>query len=126
ISAHAVSLGGWGDFGIDAYGAPDARFVVRENGRVGIGTPFPDNILSVNGSADKVGGGSWGTFSDRRLKDLKGGYSSGLAEVLRINPVRYRYKDQNGMGINDREDHVGLVAQEIQKVIPEAVSENSK
>ena len=122
----AASFGGWGDFGIDAPGIVNGRFLVKENGRVGIGTASPDNTLSVNGSADKTGGGSWGTFSDRRLKDLNGSYTSGLSEVLRINPVRYHYKDLNGMDIHDREEHVGLVAQEIQKVIPEAVTENSK
>ena len=124
--AFAASFGGWGDFGIDAPGIVNGRFVVKEIGRVGIGTASPDNTLSVNGSADKTGGGSWGTFSDRRLKDLNGNFTSGLNQVLRINPVRYRYKDKNGMDIHDREEHVGLVAQEIQKVIPEAVTENSK
>jgi hypothetical protein len=81
---------------------------------------------SVNGSADKIGGGSWGTYSDRRLKDLDGSFVSGLSQVLRINPVRYRYKEENGMGIHDSEEHIGLVAREVQSVIPEAVSENSK
>ena len=107
-------------------GIVNGRFVVKESGRIGIGTASPDNTLSVNGSADKTGGGSWGTFSDRRLKDLKGTYTSGLSQVLRISPVRYRYKDQNAMDIHDREEHIGLVAQEIQKVIPEAVTENGK
>jgi len=45
---------------------------------------------------------------------------------MKINPVRYRYKADNAMGIRDQEEHVGLVAQEVQKVIPEAVTENSK
>jgi len=93
---------------------------------VGINTDSPDQDLSVNGSADKPGGGSWGTFSDRRLKDLDGSFNSGLNQILKINPVRYRYKDDNGMGIRDHEEHVGVVAQEIQKAIPEAVTENSK
>ena len=30
------------------------------------------------------------------------------------------------MGIHDAEEHIGLVAQEVQKAIPEAVTENSK
>jgi len=93
---------------------------------VGIGTTAPDNLLSVNGSADKPGGGSWGTFSDRRLKTLDGSFRSGLEQILKINPVFYRYKAGNEMGIRDREEHVGVVAQEIQKAIPEAVTENSK
>jgi hypothetical protein len=36
---------------------------------VGIGTTTPDNLLTVNGSAGKPGGGSWGTFSDGRFKN---------------------------------------------------------
>ncbi|MBK6821256.1 MAG: hypothetical protein IPG85_17320 [Bacteroidetes bacterium] len=32
------------------------------SGKVGIGTSFPTSKLSVNGTADKPGGGSWGTF----------------------------------------------------------------
>jgi len=93
---------------------------------VGIGTTAPDNMLTVNGSADKPGGGSWGTYSDRRLKNLNGSYSSGLSQVLRINPIRYRYKADNAMGIHDTDEHIGVVAQDVQKVIPEAVTENSK
>ena len=122
----AGSFGGYGDFSIDASGFVSGRLVVKENGNVGIGTATPDNKLSVNGSADKTGGGSWGTFSDRRLKDLDGSFVSGLSQVLRINPVRYRYKEENGMNIHDSEEHIGLVAQEVQSVIPEAVTENSK
>lgn len=122
----AASFGGWGDFGIDAPGNPSARFVVKENGRVGIGTASPDALLSVNGIADKIGGGSWGTFSDVRLKDLHGDFNAGLAAILKLHPVRYSYKQVNGMGIRDMSEHVGFVAQDVQKVIPEAVSENDK
>jgi hypothetical protein len=99
---------------------------IEADGNVGINTSAPDNTLTVNGSADKPGGGSWGTFSDRRLKTLEGNFGSGLSQILKISPVRYRYKEQNAMGIHDRDEHVGLVAQDVQKVIPEAVTENSK
>jgi hypothetical protein len=122
-----ASFGGSGDFAIDAVGTVDGRFVVKDtSGYVGINTSAPDTYLSVNGGADKPGGGSWGTFSDRRLKNLDGGFTSGLSQIMHINPVRYRYKDDNGMGIRDTEEHVGLVAQDVQKVIPEAVTENRK
>jgi len=125
-SASSGSGLGSGKFGVYDATAGETRLVITSTGDVGIGTTSPDNLLSVNGSADKPGGGSWGTFSDRRLKSLDGSFSSGLNEVLKINPVKYRYKDDNGMGIRDREEHVGVVAQEIQKAIPEAVTENSK
>jgi len=122
-----ASFGGSGDFAIDAVGVIAGRFVVKDTtGYVGINTAIPDANLTVNGSADKPGGGSWSTLSDRRLKTLDGQYSSGLAEIMKINPVKYRYKDGNGMGIRDREEHVGVVAQEIQQAIPEAVTENSR
>jgi len=122
-----ASFGGSGNFSIDAVGFPQGRFVVKDGtGYVGIGTGSPDSLLSVNGNADKPGGGSWGTFSDRRLKDLDGSFNAGLSQILKINPVRYRYKADNAMGIRDQGEHVGLVAQEVQKVIPEAVTENDK
>jgi trimeric autotransporter adhesin len=122
----AASFGGYGDFGIDRFGIAEGRFVVKENGFVGINTSAPDADLTVDGTADKPGGGSWATFSDRRLKTLDGSFHSGLDQVLKLNPVRYRYKEENGMGIRDPEDHIGLVAQEVQRIIPEAVTENSK
>ena len=122
----AASFGGFGDFGVDAPGIREGRFVVKEGGPVGIGTSSPDALLSVNGSADKPGGGSWGTFSDRRLKTLKGNFTSGLEQILKLKPVRYRYKDDNALSIHDPQEHIGLVAQEVQRVIPEAVTENSK
>jgi hypothetical protein len=125
-SGNAISVGGHGDVGIDAYGVPNGRFVVKDSGLVGIGTSSPDTLLSVNGGADKPGGGSWGTFSDRRLKTLNGNFTSGLEQILKLKPVRYRYKDDNALGIHDPQEHVGLVAQEVQRVIPEAVTENGK
>ena len=95
-------------------------------GSVGIGTSAPDNTLTVNGSADKPGGGSWGTFSDRRLKTLHGDFTSGLEQILRLKPVRYRYKDDNVLGIRNSEEHIGLVAQEVQQGIPAAVTQDGK
>jgi hypothetical protein len=130
--ASAVSVGGNGIVGIDAPGLVNQRFFVNEypqngvGGLVGINTPFPDATLSVNGTADKPGGGSWDTFSDGRLKDVDGGFHSGLDQVLKLRPVRYRYKADNALGISDHEEHIGVVAQEVQRVLPEAVSENNK
>ena len=99
---------------------------ILASGAVGIETRDPDNSLTVNGSADKPGGGSWGTFSDGRLKTVAGTYDTGLDAILRLTPVRYHYKEQNAMGIKDGEEHVGFVAQEVDKAIPEAVTRNSR
>jgi len=117
---------GAGNFAVHDRTAGATRLAINQNGQVGIGTTAPDNTLSVNGSADKPGGGSWGTYSDGRLKNLNGSFNSGLSQVLKLNPVRYRYKADNAMGIRDTDEHIGVVAQDVQRVIPEAVTENSK
>ncbi|MGB0048514.1 MAG: tail fiber domain-containing protein, partial [Terriglobales bacterium] len=113
-------------YGLDFWTNNARQMSLTHSGQLGIGTDSPDSLLSVNGSADKPGGGSWGTFSDGRLKNLNGSYSSGLSQILRINPIRYRYKPDNAMGIRDTDEHIGVVAQDVQRVIPEAVTENSK
>ena len=113
-------------YGLDLYTDYNRRISIEQHGNVGIGTTSPDNLLTVNGSADKPGGGSWGTFSDGRLKTVNGGFTPGLSQVMRIHPIHYRYKADNAMGIRDTDEHIGVVAQDVQKVIPEAVTENSK
>jgi hypothetical protein len=113
-------------YGLDLYTDYNRRISIEQHGNVGIGTTSPDSLLTVNGSADKPGGGSWGTFSDSRLKTVNGGFTPGLSQVMKIHPVHYRYKADNAMGIRDTDEHIGVVAQDVQKVIPEAVTENSK
>lgn len=43
------SMNGTGRFSIDANGLADGRFIVKENGNVGIGAPNPDSKLTVAG-----------------------------------------------------------------------------
>ena len=104
----------------------DTFLVVLASGRVGIGTASPDTTFSVNGEASKVGGGTWNTFSDGRLKDIDGEFRGGTDELMKLHTIRYRYKAQNPAGITDRAEHVGLVAQEVQQVLPEAVYSNNQ
>jgi Chaperone of endosialidase len=98
--------------------------VVQTTGRVGIGTTAPDQLFSVNGDASKVGGGSWQSFSDVRLKNIRGKFSTGLNAVMRLQPLLYEYKSNNPLGLQSRGVHVGFGAQDLLKVIPEAVSVN--
>jgi hypothetical protein len=95
-------------------------------GNVGINTTSPDERLSVNGDADKVGGGSWLNFSDERLKTIKGQFNRGLSAVMRLTPIRYEYLKNNALGLTSDGEHVGFGAQSLQKVIPEAVVKNSE
>lgn len=102
------------------------RMRITSIGRVGIGTTTPDQLLSVNGDASKVGGGSWQTFSDERLKNINGSFDSGLKAVMRLQPLRYEYKPDNALGLATVGERVGVGAQAVQQVIPEAVTKNAQ
>ncbi len=93
-------------------------------GNVGIGTASPSYKLEVNGSAGKPGGGFWATASDRRLKDVQGNFQRGLEALDGLQPIYYNYKNGNALSLPSRPQHVGLIAQEAQKVIPEAVEKD--
>lgn len=95
--------------------------VVTNTNRVGIGTAGPTDLLSVNGTASKPGGGSWAVFSDERLKTIKGNFTSGLKAVMQLQPLRYEYKRDNALQLKSTGEHVGFGALAVQKVIPEAV-----
>jgi len=102
------------------------RMRILSNGRVGIGTTTPDQLFSVNGDASKSGGGSWQTFSDVRLKNIHGSFDSGLKAVMRLQPLRYEYKPDNALGIQPVGERIGVSAQAVQQVIPEAVTKNAQ
>jgi|GEM_PF-2692198 len=90
---------------------------LTSNGKLGIGTTVPDQLLSVNGGASKSGGGAWSTFSDYRIKKNIAPYSDGLSLLKQIHPVQFQY---NGLSsYNDTsKQYIGVIAQEIEKIAP--------
>lgn len=91
------------------------------DGNVGINTTSPDANLSVSGTASKTGGGSWATFSDKRVKKDVHSFSDGLDQLLKINPVRFKYNGLAGYE-DDGKEYVGVIAQDIQRVAPYMIS----
>ncbi|SHM65342.1 tail fiber domain-containing protein [Chryseobacterium polytrichastri] len=87
------------------------------SGRVGIGTIVPTSMLSVNGTADKPGGGTWGTFSDKRVKKDINDFKDGLNIITQLHPVTYKYNEKSGYKDLDKE-YVGFIAQEVEKAAP--------
>ena len=73
-----------------------------------------------NSSTLKPGGGPWSATSDARIKTVEGEYRQGLAAVLGLRPVHYRYKGNDRAKMTGR--FVGLVAQEVEEVMPSMVS----
>jgi hypothetical protein len=119
------TLSGAGDFSILDGTAGVARVFINTTGNVGIGTSLPTDLLSVNGTASKPGGGTWAVFSDERLKNIKGRFTTGLKAVMQLQPIRYEYKQDNALGIKSAGENIGFGAQSLQKIIPEAVTQNS-
>lgn len=68
----------------------------------------------------KPGGRSWSSTSDARVKRDVKDFRAGLAELKRFHTVRYKY---NGLGgtQDDGNEFVGVIAQELEKVMPEMV-----
>lgn len=63
--------------------------------------------------------------SDERLKDVHGSFDRGLDALATLNPISYTYKKGTGQMIpEDGKERIGVTAQEVKKVIPEAVFEN--
>jgi hypothetical protein len=73
------------------------------------GTPV--GSISVTTSAT-----AYNTSSDARLKDITG-EARGLAVINKLNPVAYDWKA-------DGKSDEGLIAQEVQELVPNAVSQN--
>lgn len=100
-------------------------FVIDNSGNTGIGlfnTVSPTAKLSVNGTANKPGGGSWAVFSDIRLKKNINSYEDGLSTLLQIECKTFQYNGK--AGIQDTEtEYVGILAQDIQKIAPYMVRE---
>lgn len=118
---------GWLQATSSASLATNFGFLINPNGgNVGIGTSAPTDTLSVNGTASKPGGGTWAVFSDKRLKNVKGNFTSGLNTVMQLQPIRYEYRRDNSLGIKMTGEQIGFSAQEVQKVLPQAVVENSE
>ncbi len=87
---------------------------------IGINAPYLDSgsgwwALSVWGQCINATG-SWARSSDVRLKERIKPYKDGLAKVLKINPIKFHYTKESGLGF--KEEHVGVSAQELQEIAP--------
>jgi len=60
------------------------------------------------------------SISDQRLKENIRDSSDGLSVISGLRPVRYDWKEGHG---NNQKNQLGFIAQEIETVFPEAVSE---
>ena len=102
---------------------------VLKNGCIGLQTvTSPTYALQLpNSSTVAVGSGrayAWTTYSDSRLKENQLPIAYGLKELMELSPMQYIHHssiDQSTWVNENSLKTIGLIAQEVYKVIPEAV-----
>ena len=67
---------------------------------------------------------AWSTTSDKRLKREIKDATKGLDAINAIQVRNFRYRKDNRYGFDPQGSRVGVIAQEVEQVFPEAVKEN--
>lgn len=103
----------FGDRGIQFKNSSDANTLfIATNGNVGIGTSTPSQALDVNGNVEAT---AYYHDSDRRLKKNIEVIENPIEIVRQLEGVNFEWKE------NDKKT-IGLIAQDVEKVIPEIVN----
>lgn len=64
--------------------------------------------------------GTYNTISDKRLKNIEGFANTGLNEIKKLDVYKFTYKTE------PKVERVGLIAQDVEKVLPYAVTKNEE
>jgi hypothetical protein len=106
------------------YMAKSNAITVLRNGNVGIGTLTPSQKLHVAGNIFATGSI---TPSDARFKKDVEPIHNSLDKIKQINGVTYYYRSAEfkDLGFTDNEQ-VGVIAQEIEKILPQLVFTDDK
>jgi len=102
-------------------------YVDNATGYVGLGTTSPSYQLQLStDSAAKPGTSSWTIASDSRLKNVGQAFTRSLDSLKLIHPIKFNYKQGNALGLPGDQEYVGVLAQDVQAGVPEAVSTDEK
>jgi len=94
---------------------------IKNTGRVGIGTNNPGFTLQVNGSV--AGIGVYNNLSDQRFKKDIAPIDNALNKVLRLEGITYNWDNTLNPELNiDDKNHIGFLAQEVEKILPQVVN----
>lgn len=113
-----------GTVGIGGSVPTNAMLTVTNTQNAGYGVSINAPYLATNSGnwALYVVGGAFSPYaawfrpSDIDLKKDVSSYQDGLAEILKINPIKFHYKEESGLGSSY--EHIGVSAQELQGVAP--------
>ena len=125
---------GLGDIGLSSAGALGLSvglsptipaLYISTSTNVGINTTSPSYTLHVNGSV--AGTSAYNNLSDARLKKNVAPLTGGLSIVAQLQPVRFDWRLENEREVGKDFNlsggrQIGFIAQDVGKVLPEAVS----
>ncbi|WP_413582957.1 tail fiber domain-containing protein [Bdellovibrio sp. HCB288] len=101
-------------------GTGTASTINPNGGFVGVGTMSPSALLHVNGSALAT---AWNTSSDMRLKENIIEIQNPLEKILSLRGVEFDWRhDVNQPTKHEQRHDIGVIAQEVEKQFPEAVT----
>ena len=90
------------------------RMIIDANGNVGIGTSSPSYKLDVNGDMEAT---SYNATSDERLKENIKPIMNSLSKIIDLRGVNFTWIEDSSKNLQS-----GLIAQEVESVISEAVT----
>lgn len=93
------------------------------DGKVGIGTSSPSATLHVNGDIITTNGTCCG--SDARFKKNISTVTTAMAKLLSLRGVWFQWKEPKEHGDEARRQ-MGMIAQEVEKVLPEWVIKDNE
>jgi hypothetical protein len=128
ISTSNYGVFGYSPSSIGVVGVGDSGVAGQSNGSGAAvaGTAFGTGLAgfffgSVQVTRDLTVSGTFHNPSDSRLKEDVQDARYGLAEVMRLRPVSFKWKDGRSHDVQR-----GFIAQEVQKVFPDLVSTDSQ
>jgi hypothetical protein len=99
----------------------NSRLYILNDGRIGIGTTSPSYTLHVNGSV--AGTSAYNNLSDKRFKKDVLPIANALQKVLALQGITFNWdKNINPELKVDDKNHIGFLAQDVEKVLPQVVS----
>ena len=102
-------------------GNSQETLTVAETGRVGIKDSSPDYTLDVNGNVSGISiyaSHDIAAYSDERVKKEIETIPNALDKVSKLRGVTFKRTDEG----SSNKVHMGVIAQEVQKIIPEVVT----
>lgn len=104
-------------------GAPQNTLFIHDSGSVSIGSDTENNKLYIDGGLTV--NGDIHALSDQRIKKDITDIKYGLSDVMKLSAKQYNFDTGGKYNLNlSPNAQIGLIAQEVQKVIPEVVTDN--